>query len=93
MSHCMVSNVETLLNNEITWLKKVRDNVREMGETGVEEAVLEGHLGIAKELLAFLPSSKKYELGSDEKTGINLIKVLYNINSINFSFFFFFLQN
>jgi ubiquitin carboxyl-terminal hydrolase 9/24 len=49
--------------------------VRETGETGVEEAVLEGHLGIARELLNFLPPDKKYQLGSDEKTGVNLIKV------------------
>lgn len=50
--------------------------MKETGETGVEEAVLEGHLGIAKELLNFLPPEKKYQLGCDEKTGVHLIKVL-----------------
>lgn len=49
--------------------------MKETGETGVEEAVLEGHLGIAKELLNFLPPEKKFQLGSDEKTGMHLIKV------------------
>jgi ubiquitin carboxyl-terminal hydrolase 9/24 len=44
----------------------------------VDEAVLEGHLGIAKELLSFMSPEKKYELGSDEKKGINLVKVYCN---------------
>lgn len=76
MSGCPLSSAETLLNIEISWSKKVRDNVKETGESQVDEAVLEGHLGIIKELLAFLPSSQKYELGSDEKHGVNLIKEL-----------------
>jgi ubiquitin carboxyl-terminal hydrolase 9/24 len=50
--------------------------VKEMGDIQVDEAVLEGHLGIAKELLSFMSPEKKYELGSEEKKGINLIKVL-----------------
>jgi len=31
---------------------------------------------LTKELLAFLPSRQKYEIGSDEKRGVNLIKEL-----------------
>ncbi|XP_049853945.1 probable ubiquitin carboxyl-terminal hydrolase FAF-X isoform X1 [Schistocerca gregaria] len=76
ISGCPVPNAETLLNNEISWLKKIRENVKETGETFVDEAVLEGHLGIAKELLSFMPSDKKYEIGSEEKKSINLIKEL-----------------
>lgn len=76
MSGCPLLTVETLLNIEIAWLKKVRDNVKETGESQVDEAVLEGHLGLTKELLAFLPASKKFELGSDEKHGTNLVKEL-----------------
>jgi ubiquitin carboxyl-terminal hydrolase 9/24 len=49
--------------------------VKEMGDIQVDEAVLEGHLGIAKELLSFMSPEKKYELGSEEKKGNNLIKV------------------
>lgn len=64
-----------MLNNEIAWLKKVKENVKETGEPQVDEAVLEGHLGIAKELLGFLTPEKKYLLGSNEKKGICLIKV------------------
>ena len=40
----------------------------------VQESLLEGHLGITKELLAFQPSDKKYNMGS-ENGGANLIKV------------------
>lgn len=76
MSGCPLTTAETLLNVEIAWLKKVRDNMKETGETQVDEALLEGHLGLTKELLAFLPPSQKYEIGSDEKHGVNLIKEL-----------------
>lgn len=41
----------------------------------MDEAVLEGHLGIAKELLSFMSPEKKYELGSDASKGIFLIRV------------------
>lgn len=53
----------------------IQDNVKASGETQVNEAVLEGHLGIAKELVSFMSSDKKFELGSDESTRIFLIKV------------------
>lgn len=76
ISGCPLSSAETWLNAEIRWLKQVRDRVHEKGETLVDEAVLEGHLSLTKELLSFFPPSKKYELGSDEKKCINLIKVL-----------------
>lgn len=51
-----------------------QDNVKNTGETGIEELILEGHLGITKELLAFQTSEKKYQIGC-EKGGANLIKV------------------
>ncbi|XP_074179594.1 ubiquitin carboxyl-terminal hydrolase 9X-like isoform X3 [Rhinolophus sinicus] len=74
-SNINVPNAEVLLNNEIDWLKRIRDNVKNTGETGAEEPVLEGHLGITKELLAFQTSEKKYHIGC-EKGGANLIKEL-----------------
>lgn len=58
-------------------LSVLQENVKETGDSQVDEAVLEGHLGIAKELLSFMSPEKKYELGSEEKKGINLIKVYY----------------
>ncbi|KAL0281150.1 UNVERIFIED_CONTAM: hypothetical protein PYX00_002224 [Menopon gallinae] len=76
VTNCPLPTAETLLNNEIAWLKKIRENVKETGDPQVDEAVLEGHLGIAKELLGFLTPEKKYLLGSNEKKGICLIKEL-----------------
>lgn len=40
----------------------------------MEETILEGHLGVTKELLAFQTPEKKYYIGC-EKGGANLIKV------------------
>lgn len=48
--------------------------MKRTGETGVEETILEGHLGVTKELLAFQTPEKKYYIGC-EKGGANLIKV------------------
>lgn len=45
------------------------------GEVMVEEALLEGHLGITKELLYLQPAQKRYFIGS-EKGGNNLIREL-----------------
>lgn len=39
----------------------------------MEEALLEGHVGVTKELLTFQAADKKYHIGS-EKGGNNLIK-------------------
>ncbi len=39
----------------------------------VEEALLEGHLGVTRELLAFQSAEKKFHIGSSG--GANLIKV------------------
>ncbi|XP_052271352.1 probable ubiquitin carboxyl-terminal hydrolase FAF-X [Dreissena polymorpha] len=68
-------NAEVLLNNEITWLKRVRDEVVNTGETQTDDTLLEGHLGITRELLAFQSADKKYQMGS-EKGGANLVKEL-----------------
>nr|CAD7574966.1 unnamed protein product [Timema californicum] len=78
ISSCPLPNAETLLNAEINWLKMVRENVKTTGDTQVDEAVLEGHLGIAKELLSFMPPDKKYEIGSEDKRPepINLVREL-----------------
>lgn len=75
MTDCPLPNAEVLLDNEIAWLKKIRANVKETGETQVDEALLEGHLNIAKELLGFLTPEQKYLLGSNEMKGVCLIRV------------------
>ncbi|KAG8450507.1 hypothetical protein GDO86_002966 [Hymenochirus boettgeri] len=74
-SNIIIPNAEVLLNNEIDWLKRIRDDVKRTGETGIEETILEGHLGVTKELLAFQTPEKKYHIGC-EKGGANLIKEL-----------------
>ncbi|KAF4027332.1 hypothetical protein G4228_019128 [Cervus hanglu yarkandensis] len=61
-------------NEEITKIYEM-DNVKSRGETGVEEPILEGHLGVTKELLAFQTPEKKYHIGC-EKGGANLVKEL-----------------
>lgn len=48
--------------------------MKRTSETGVEETILEGHLGVTKELLAFQTPEKKFYIGC-EKGGANLIKV------------------
>ncbi|XP_060785793.1 probable ubiquitin carboxyl-terminal hydrolase FAF-X isoform X5 [Neoarius graeffei] len=74
-SNINLPNAEVLLNNEIDWLKRIKDEVKRTGETGVEETILEGHIGVTKELLAFQTAEKKYYIGC-EKGGANLIKEL-----------------
>lgn len=44
------------------------------GSSPVDDALLEGHIGITRELLLFQSSQKKFEIGS-QKDGPNLIKV------------------
>ncbi len=57
---------EALLNKLILGLKKVRESVRRTGKTGCDDALLEGHLSLCRELLAFFPSEKKFEIGSKQ---------------------------
>ena len=52
----------------------LQDQVLQDGEVKVEEALLEGHLGVTRELLAFQSAEKKYHIGS-EKGNASLIKV------------------
>ncbi|KTF96885.1 hypothetical protein cypCar_00000747, partial [Cyprinus carpio] len=74
-SNINLPNAEVLLNNEIDWLKRIRDEVKRTGEPGVEETILEGHIGVTKELLAFQTPEKKFYIGC-EKGGASLIKIV-----------------
>ena len=65
-----------MLNSEISWLKKIRENVRKTGSVGCHDNLLEGHLWICRDLLAFMSAEKKYDVGSNPKTGVNLVKDL-----------------
>lgn len=75
-SNIPLNTAEVLLNNEISWLKNVKENLKSSGSIGCEEALLEGHLAICRELLAFMNSEKKYEIGSNPKSSINLVRDL-----------------
>ncbi|XP_068731970.1 ubiquitin carboxyl-terminal hydrolase 9X-like isoform X1 [Montipora capricornis] len=77
LTHCPLPTAEMMLNTEITWLKKTKELVlsHEEGSSPIDEALLEGHLGITRELLLFQSSQKKFAIGS-QKDGPNLIKDL-----------------
>ena len=84
-----ISNTEALLNNEINWLKKVKEaylgcttalkvsnnDPVEESFSNIDEMLLDGHLGLTKELLLFQTAEKKFYLGSDP-AGPNLINDL-----------------
>ncbi|CAG9840067.1 unnamed protein product [Diabrotica balteata] len=65
LTGCPINGVETLLSNEVAWLRKARDK---------HEVLIEGHLLLAKELLLLISSEQKCELGSAESG--SLIKEL-----------------
>ncbi|BES97389.1 ubiquitin carboxyl-terminal hydrolase [Nesidiocoris tenuis] len=73
--NCPLPTAEKLLVNEIEWLRTTRELVKEMG-SDVEDALVEGHLGIAKELFSFVSPEMKYKFGSHEEAGGTLIKEL-----------------
>lgn len=55
---------ETLLNQEIAWLKNIQESVKKTGEPNVHEDLLAGHLCLAKELLFFISPEIKSSLNS-----------------------------
>ena len=84
-----INTAESLLNSEIAWLKKMRETVRRNHSTSsssssndkssqlqYDDNLLEGHLCLCRDLLAFMPPEKKYDIGSNNKTGVNLVKEL-----------------
>ncbi|XP_071033260.1 ubiquitin carboxyl-terminal hydrolase 9X isoform X5 [Parasteatoda tepidariorum] len=76
-SSCPLPTAQNLLNKEIEWLKAVRSKVLATGDSQVDEALLEGHLGVTRELVSFLGPDQKYEVGADPNSPRgNLIKEL-----------------
>lgn len=55
-----ISNV--LLGQEISFLQKILQNVKETGETKVHEDLLEGHLCLTKELFSYFSADLKSQL-------------------------------
>lgn len=80
LTNCPLLAAESLLASEIMWLRKASDMMRRGGDTKAEfnnqaqEALLEGHFGLARELLCFMNPDKKHELGVDDTKG-GLIRV------------------
>lgn len=74
-----MTGVDRLLTTEVEWLKNVRASVTQMAQGGLEppvdETLLEGHLCVTRELVAFLLPEKKYEIGGDPSKSIFLIRV------------------
>jgi ubiquitin carboxyl-terminal hydrolase 9/24 len=54
----------------------LQDYIKNTGETNVEDPILEGHLGVTKELLSFQSPEKKYHIGC-KTGGANLVKVSF----------------
>ena len=86
-----MNTAESLLNSEISWLKKMKEAMRKNNPCGsnssssssdksnqlqYDDNLLEGHLCLCRDLLAFMPPEKKYDIGSNDKTGVNLVKDL-----------------
>lgn len=51
-----------LLDEEIEWLRKIKENVKATGDIQVHEDLLEGHLSLTKELMFFSPPENKAQL-------------------------------
>ncbi|KAM7302505.1 putative ubiquitin carboxyl-terminal hydrolase FAF-X [Ixodes scapularis] len=69
-SRCTLAAAEQLLNDEVLWLKKVREQVQEAGALLVPEPLLEGHLGVARELVSLLGPQAKQHVGLDTTRGL-----------------------
>ncbi|KAG7177623.1 ubiquitin carboxyl-terminal hydrolase FAF-X-like [Homarus americanus] len=80
VSSVAVTGVDRLLTTEVEWLKNVRASVAQMAQGGpeppVDDTLLEGHLCVTRELVAFLPPEKKFEIGGDPTKSIFLIREL-----------------
>lgn len=55
---------DALLLQEINWIRSIRDNVKQTGETGVHDDLLEGRLNLTKELMAYLSFEMKPQLNN-----------------------------
>lgn len=73
------------------WLRKASnrmfrpDSIKGDFSNQAQEALLEGHFGLARELLCFMNPDKKHELGADDNKG-GLIRVRKHCSNIHYSF-------
>lgn len=76
---CPLPALQQLLADEIGWLKRIREKVQQTGGlSDAEESLLEGHLGVARELVSLLSPADKHHIGSDSGNTVhgNLVKEL-----------------
>ncbi|XP_067944193.1 ubiquitin carboxyl-terminal hydrolase 9X-like [Watersipora subatra] len=73
-----LNNCETRLKAEIDWLKNAAETTISSGVHSVNESLLEGHLGLARELVFPLSSDRKKWYGSASE-GSHLIKDLMEV--------------
>ncbi|XP_037075311.1 probable ubiquitin carboxyl-terminal hydrolase FAF-X, partial [Pollicipes pollicipes] len=75
-----VPGVEKLLHSEIVWLHQVKERHRDPTVTEpVDELLMEGHLRVTRELMAFLSPDQKYAVGCDpERNGTLVTELLEN---------------
>ncbi|KAH8009733.1 hypothetical protein HPB51_019044 [Rhipicephalus microplus] len=74
---CPLPALQQLLADEIGWLKRIREKVQQTGGLlDAEESLLEGHLGVARELVLLLSPADKHRIGSDSSNTVhgNLVK-------------------
>lgn len=55
---------DNLLMQEIEWIRSIRDNVKQTGETAVHDDLLEGRLNLTKELMAYVSYEVKPQLSN-----------------------------
>jgi ubiquitin carboxyl-terminal hydrolase 9/24 len=74
LNQVKLSNADTLLNNEIQWLKKLKETYLATNEIQENELLLDGHLNLTKELLQFQSSEKKRLLNEQNNLINDLIE-------------------
>ena len=57
--------------------------IKENGEGSIQEELLEGFVCVARDLVGFLSSEKKYHLGIDPLGGNSLIQVITDFCKTN----------
>jgi len=72
-----LENIKSLLTYETEMIFfNIQEYIKLIGEGSAQEDLLEGHVCVARELTAFLPPEKKYELGCDPSGNVtSLIRV------------------
>ena len=81
-----LNNATTILEQEINWIKSVQSDFlaseSSQSDCVVESELLEGHLGITKELLAYQTPQRRHQIGRDDG-GSGLLMVSTRLKSLD----------